>query len=743
MKKILLYLLLLCSISTFAQAEFPEGIQVTNVQDNTALKVNVQNATGVINWKYLTDFQKEKAVLSTGLIKNGLISANGDPTKFNITAGIGIISNFDDPENPTSAIVNFPAFTGITPTHLLTGTITYVAINNSATVVMQATPFTPEQRRSLIVLGAVVHSNLTTINVINNISAPTNASTNQLHDFIEAVGALNLTGNKYTANGANLQLNKSAGLIFKLGSNFANDWKNPHELAQTSGTSLTFRYRTQNGTEGSDRINLDPALYDLNNVLTSVPNNKFTIQTVTMFQSGVTRIQYGQTVYDDLATAKNAVFTRNFVLEPNSKENGIIRAYIIMKNSTTSLQNVSDADILEAQKFGGVASGGVALTLANIVTALGYTPANDSDAVHKVGAETITGIKNFTASINSTSSSSISPYTGASSGSGDVYSGLSSSMANVFKANISSTGTGKNFIGQNDGFETFGVDKFGNGFFNGSIRTNSNIDLNRNSLTSSAPIRLSTSGTNDWFIGQSPLGMSTKNLSFYSYVTNSIVFDLNQTTGEATFSGIPTAPTATVGTNTTQLATTAFVQANSLALSGNQTLTGRKTFTSDNTTLGGMNISNSRTSPTDGNHYGFAVFNTGGGGVYAENTTAGTNGNAMQVANSSNTGAGIAIGNFGTGIGLILRNQGGTGDLLNAEVGAVIITSAGKLLSNNFEATGTMKMKEYTVATLPTPTGTAYATVTDALTPTYLATVVGGGAVVTPVFYNGSTWVAH
>jgi len=364
-------------VSTGQEQEFDYGIKNNSTQTvTTPTYLGTVGADGTYGKILLADLQGKKAFLSTGLIKNGLISANVDPTKFNITAGIGIISNFDDPENPTSTIINFPAFTGITPTYLLTGTITYVAINNAAAIVMQATPFTPEQRRSLIVLGAVVHSNLTTINVINNISAPSNASTNQLHDFIEAVGALNLTGNKYTANGANLQLDKSAGLIFKLGSNFANDWKNPHELAQISGTSLTFRYRTQNGTEGSDRINLDPALYDLNNVLTAVPNNKFTIQTVTMFQSGVTRIQYGQTVYDDLATAKNAVFTRNFVLEPNSKENGIIRAYIIMKNTTTSLQNVADADILEAQKFGGVASGGVALTLANIVTALGYTPEN-------------------------------------------------------------------------------------------------------------------------------------------------------------------------------------------------------------------------------------------------------------------------------------------------------------------------------------------------------------------------------
>jgi len=372
-------------VSTGQEQEFDYGIKNNSTQTvTTPTYLGTVGADGTYGKILLADLQGKKAFLSTGLIKNGLISANGDPTKFNVTAGIGIISNFDDPENPISTIINFPAFTGVTPTYLLTGTITYVAIEEIGTsgvgqLFMQATPFTPEQRRSLIVLGAAVHSNLTTINVINNISAPTNASTNQLHDFIEAVGALNLTGNKYTANGANLQLNKSAGLIFKLGSNFVNDWKNPHELAQTAGTSLTFRYRTQNGTEGSDRINLDPALYDLNNVLTAVPNNKFTIQTVTMFQSGVTRIQYGQNVYDDLATAKNAVFTRNFVLEPNSKENGIIRAYIIMKNTTTSLQNVADADILEAQKFGGVASGGVALTLSNIVSALGYTPENVSN----------------------------------------------------------------------------------------------------------------------------------------------------------------------------------------------------------------------------------------------------------------------------------------------------------------------------------------------------------------------------
>jgi len=33
--------------------------------------------------------------------------------------------------------------------------------------------------------------------------------------------------------------------------------------------------------------------------------------------------------------------------------------------------------------------------------------------------------------------------------------------------------------------------------------------------------------------------------------------------------------------------------------------------------------------------------------------------------------------------------------------------------------------------------------VTDALAPTYNATVVGGGAIRIPVFYNGTNWVCH
>lgn len=62
--------------------------------------------------------------------------------------------------------------------------------------------------------------------------------------------------------------------------------------------------------------------------------------------------------------------------------------------------------------------------------------------------------------------------------------------------------------------------------------------------------------------------------------------------------------------------------------------------------------------------------------------------------------------------------------------------STARLIADNV-----VRLKGYTVATLPTGTQGDVAFVTDASGPTFLATVVGGGAVVTKVFYNGSNWI--
>ena len=49
----------------------------------------------------------------------------------------------------------------------------------------------------------------------------------------------------------------------------------------------------------------------------------------------------------------------------------------------------------------------------------------------------------------------------------------------------------------------------------------------------------------------------------------------------------------------------------------------------------------------------------------------------------------------------------------------------------------------YTVGTLPTGVLNDMAIVSDATAPTYLGALVGGGAVVTPVWHNGTIWVSR
>lgn len=64
--------------------------------------------------------------------------------------------------------------------------------------------------------------------------------------------------------------------------------------------------------------------------------------------------------------------------------------------------------------------------------------------------------------------------------------------------------------------------------------------------------------------------------------------------------------------------------------------------------------------------------------------------------------------------------------------------------SGNFTAlTGTVILKGFTVSGLPTGVIGMTAYVTDALTPSFGTTLVGGGAIVTKAFYNGSNWIAE
>lgn len=67
-------------------------------------------------------------------------------------------------------------------------------------------------------------------------------------------------------------------------------------------------------------------------------------------------------------------------------------------------------------------------------------------------------------------------------------------------------------------------------------------------------------------------------------------------------------------------------------------------------------------------------------------------------------------------------------------------TEADATYVNKLIAGATVRLKAYTVSTLPVGVAGDIAYVTDALTPTYHGVVASGGAVICQVFYNGTNW---
>lgn len=323
-----------------------------------------------------------KQNLPTGFVQGLALSIHPtDNTKAIIATGGYLVTDFSDVLNIVTTIVQVTTPIEFTPAYLLTNPSTYIALDINQNIISSASPFDNQDRRTLCLIGNVVHSNNININVVNEIKAPILAPTNQLHDFIKAVGFLNLEGNLFTANGANLSLDKSAGKVFGLGIN-SQDYTDPHRLTLPQQTALTFRYRLSNSTEFSNTTLLDPTQYESSpGVLTSLTNNnRWSTQRVNIFQSGAVRIQPAQHEHNSFVSARNAAFTENFITESNISDNAIFRCYIIMKKTCTNLAldiANGDAEILTVGKFGNAIGGSNAsLTLANILTVLGYTPEN-------------------------------------------------------------------------------------------------------------------------------------------------------------------------------------------------------------------------------------------------------------------------------------------------------------------------------------------------------------------------------
>jgi hypothetical protein len=205
--------------------------------------------------------------------------------------------------------------------------------------------------------------------------------------------------------------------------------------------------------------------------------------------------------------------------------------------------------------------------------------------------------------------------------------------------------------------------------------------------------------------------------------------------------GTPTAPTAAVGTNTTQIATTAFVQsAVAAGGGGSQDLQSVLDNGGYAEVEGGFKNS---ASILGGDSYdrnvNFNVYDSGDVGSFflLENTVA-------ELQNQSDS----QRGDVGIFDGIIYLSQQ---DLISNKTTNVSFVNPIQTTTINIPApsvAGTYTINTtpdtiYTVSTLPTGQLNDMAIVSDAVSPTYLGTLTGGGSVTCPVWHNGSTWVSR
>lgn len=314
----------------------------------------------------------------TGLITGGELTINGgDATKFDIAAGEGVVvDNHADPTNPVITRVTWSALSAQTPTGAGTTNFTYLAFNSSGALVQSTSAFTALQTRDLIVIGRVVHLiPSTTISVTVMTPQVAFNSVMEFFDFSKVFGSINISGNVYSANGANLNVNRNAGQSYRLGANYPSSKKRPSITDDSASTALSFVYSYRDGSGGwtntSTTTTIDPANYDDGDgTLGSVPALQFTIQTITFAPgSSATAMQYGQALYLSMGDAE-ANLTDTIEFNPALDQN-TFRGWLIVRGNATDLSDPLQAKFISAGKFGLIdivsgSSGGEANTASNI-----------------------------------------------------------------------------------------------------------------------------------------------------------------------------------------------------------------------------------------------------------------------------------------------------------------------------------------------------------------------------------------
>ena len=358
-----------------------DSIQLSNAQSSTptfdnGIYFSTESGNDTLHFRYddkdlSIDYLTE--VLSTGILNGGELSvANG--TQFTIAAGDGIINDINkasgsDP-HPEIKKISWSQQT-ITVSNLDSGNTqqlnSWIYVDANGAVQQQATAFTDAQKRNNITIGSAIHTE-GVLKFVKTFPITAYDNTSQINEFANIFGPLKKSGHKVTANGANLSINRAAGVAFALGRNYAADPENPSTVSDSAKTQCVIhRYYRNNsggfvlddGPSGNGYTVLDPTKYDNGSgTLQNVTSTKFAAQRLFYFPGtpNIVVSYYGHNVYDSLLDAEKEYILEDFLEAENTSNQAIYLGAIIMKGDASALNNAAQAKILTAGAFRGLAS---------------------------------------------------------------------------------------------------------------------------------------------------------------------------------------------------------------------------------------------------------------------------------------------------------------------------------------------------------------------------------------------------
>jgi hypothetical protein len=358
-----------------------DSIQLSNAQSSTptfdnGIYFSTENSSDVLHFRYddkdlSIDYLTE--ILSTGILNGGELSvANG--TQFTIAAGDGIINDINKASgsapHPEIKKISWSQQT-ITVSNLDSGNTeqlnSWVYVDANGAVQQQATAFTDAQKRNNITIGSAIHTE-GVLKFVKTFPITAYDNTAQINEFANIFGPLKKSGHKVSANGANLSINRAAGVAFALGRNYTADPENPSTVSDSAKTQCVIhRYYRNNsggfvlddGPSGNGYTVLDPTKYDNGSgTLQTVSGGNFAVQRLFYFPGTPNIIvsYYGHDTYASLIDAEKEYTLEDFLEAENTSDQAIYLGAIILRGNATAINDTAQAKILTAGAFRGLAS---------------------------------------------------------------------------------------------------------------------------------------------------------------------------------------------------------------------------------------------------------------------------------------------------------------------------------------------------------------------------------------------------